>query len=88
MFKLRRTVLLIALSAMLSGCWLFYYELDYELVGLSTSTDPISGDVTRIYYWRYEDGRETTTTDVIHKGEDNEQRRGERPEPGARFSEP
>jgi hypothetical protein len=88
MLNSRRTVLLIAASMALSGCRMFLtrWQLGYDLVRTETFVDPVSGDVTKTFYWKYEDGRETTTTTTLPKGE-VEQRRGERQEPPARFVE-
>ena len=66
----------------------FGSAIDYKLVGQESTTDPITGDVTRVFHWQYTDGYQTTTTDTIRKGEANESRSGDEPRPGLRFTEP
>jgi hypothetical protein len=86
MSKLRKTVLAAFLS--LHGCLAFGTVLDYKLMSEETTIDPVTGDVTRTFHWQYTDGYETTTTKTIRRGEDVEQRQGDRPTPGLRFGEP
>jgi hypothetical protein len=82
MSRLHTIVLLATLSAAVSGC--FASVVPYDLVKQETVVDPVTGDVTRIFHWRYDDGYETTTTDTIPKGGDVERRRNE-PRPQTRF---
>ncbi|GAB2179521.1 hypothetical protein [Dongia sp. agr-C8] len=82
MLQLRRIVLLAALSATLSGCPLFLIGPNiWHEVKREQTIDPATGDILRTFYWRSDSGDTATTTDVIRRGEDNEQRRGVRPTP-------
>lgn len=77
---------LVAMTVALPGCHLAFTNanLGWQETGREVTIDPVNGDITRTFHWRYDDGYTTTTTDVIRRGEDNEHRRGTRPTPPAR----
>ncbi len=86
MRRLVQVVLLIALAPALAGCAILFpgWHQGWQEVGRQTVTDPVTGDLTRTFTWRYDDGTTTETSEIIPKDQINSRRLDVRPTPPRR----
>ena len=88
MFKLRQIVLSIVLAPALAGCAMIFpgWHQNWQETDRKTVTDPVTGDLTRTFTWRYDDGSTAETTEIIPRDQINSRRLDVRPTPPRRES--